>query len=239
MVSPTLTQCRFDSGPGHHFYNMHPYQPPPHKQLNILYKDDYLLVIDKPSGLLSVPGRGPDKQDCMITRVQETYPEALIVHRLDMATSGILVLARDKETHRLLSKQFQERKISKQYIAVVNGRPRDDTGLIDQPMICDWPNRPKQIIDVEHGKSAQTRYEVLEYAEKNNTSRLRLIPITGRTHQLRLHCQFLGHPILGDQLYADDKTQAMAERLLLHASNILFPHPITNQSVEISSEAPF
>ena len=218
---------------------MHPYQPPPHEQLNILYKDDYLLIIDKPSGLLSVPGRGADKQDCMISRVQETYPEALIVHRLDMATSGILVLARDKETHRLLSKQFQERKISKQYIAVVNGRPRDDTGLIDQPMICDWPNRPKQIIDVEHGKSAQTRYEVLEYAEKNNTSRLRLIPITGRTHQLRLHCQFLGHPILGDQLYADDKTQAMAERLLLHASNILFPHPITNQSVEISSEAPF
>jgi len=218
---------------------MLPYQPPPHSQLNTLYEDDYLLVIDKPSGLLSVPGRGAEKQDCMISRVQLTHPSALIVHRLDMATSGILMLALDKDTQRLLSQQFAQRDISKQYIAVVRGKLKEQSALIDQPMICDWPNRPKQIIDVEHGKSAQTRYEVLEYAENSNTSRVRLIPITGRTHQLRVHCQFLGHPILGDQLYADDKAKAMAERLLLHASNILFPHPITNQSVEISSEAPF
>jgi len=161
------------------------------------------------------------------------------VHRLDMATSGILVVARDKETHRLLSKQFQERKISKQYIAVVTGRPRDDIGLIDQPMICDWPNRPKQIIDLEQGKAAQTSYEVLEYLSESDTSRLALTPITGRTHQLRLHCQFIGHPILGDQLYADEKTQTMAKRLLLHASIIRFAHPVTGRPLTIKSAVPF
>jgi len=218
---------------------MLPYQPPPHSQLNTLYEDEYLLVIDKPSGLLSVPGRGAEKQDCMISRVQLTHPSALIVHRLDMATSGILMLALDKDTQRLLSQQFAQRDISKQYIAVVRGKLKEQSALIDQPMICDWPNRPKQIIDLEQGKAAQTSYEVLEYLSESDTSRLALTPITGRTHQLRLHCQFIGHPILGDQLYADEKTQTMAKRLLLHASIIHFAHPVTGRPLTIESVVPF
>lgn len=219
--------------------NMLQYQPPKNTGLNILYEDDYLLIVNKPSGLLSVPGRGADKQDCMISRVHESYPDALIVHRLDMSTSGILVLALDKDTHRLLSQLFQQRQITKHYVAVVKGKPEPNTGLIDMPMICDWPNRPKQIIDTEQGKPAQTSYEITEYAEKDDTSRLLLMPITGRTHQLRLHCQFIGHPILGDQLYADKKARNMSERLQLHASYISFTHPVTGNLVDISCATPF
>jgi len=215
------------------------YEPPPDVGLDILYEDDCLLIVNKPSGLLSVPGRGDDKQDCMISRVQVTHPSALIVHRLDMSTSGILVLALDKDTHRELSQQFQERKVSKQYIAIVAGKPELNEGLIDKPMICDWPNRPKQIIDDEQGKQAQTGYKVLEYFTQDNTSRLLLTPITGRTHQLRLHCQFIGHPIVGDQLYADSKTKKMAKRLLLHSANISFEHPETHESINISCPSPF
>ena len=218
---------------------MFPYKPPTHIGLDILYEDEYLLVLNKPSGLLSVPGRGPEKQDCMISRVQTTHPSALIVHRLDMSTSGILVLALDKDTHRLLSQQFQERQITKQYIAVVTGKLESPKGMIDQPMICDWPNRPKQIIDTEQGKSAQTMYETIEYAEKEDTSRLLLMPVTGRTHQLRLHCQFIGHPILGDQLYGDEKARSMSERLQLHASYISFTHPVIDKLIDVSSPVPF
>ena len=218
---------------------MFAYKPPTHIGLDILYEDAYLLVLNKPSGLLSVPGRGPDKQDCMISRVQSTHPNALIVHRLDMSTSGILVLALDKDTHRLLSQQFQERQITKQYIAVVTGKLEKPKGIIDEPMICDWPNRPKQIIDTEQGKPAQTNYEAIEYIEKEDTSRLLLMPVTGRTHQLRLHCQFIGHPILGDQLYGDEKSRSMAGRLQLHASYISFTHPVADKLIEISSPAPF
>lgn len=219
--------------------NMLVYQPPPHTGLDILYEDEYLLVVNKPPRLLSVPGRGPEKQDCLISRVQLTHASALIVHRLDMSTSGILVLALDKDTHRLLSQQFQARQIAKEYIAVVKGQLGRDKGLIDKPMICDWPNRPLQIIDIEQGKSAQTHYEVLEYSEQDNTSRLLLTPTTGRTHQLRLHCQFIEHPIVGDELYADTDTAAMSERLLLHASKIQFQHPVTEQPLLITCEALF
>ncbi len=215
------------------------YHPPPYSRLDILYEDESLLVVNKPSGLLSVPGRGEDKQDCMISRVQLSYPSALIVHRLDMATSGILVLALDKETHRLLSQQFQQRVIAKQYIAVVLGKPEPETGVIDAPMICNWPNRPKQMIDREQGKSAQTGYEIIDYCEQKQVSRLLLKPVTGRTHQLRLHCQFIGHPILGDTLYADEETQSKSERLLLHASNICFEHPISTESLNIACKVPF
>ncbi len=215
------------------------YHPPPHSRLDILYEDEYLLVVNKPSGLLSVPGRGEEKQDCLISRVQLTHPSALIVHRLDMATSGILLLALDKDTHRLLSQQFQQREVSKQYIAVVSGQPEPDHGLIDMPMICDWPNRPMQMIDTEQGKSAQTEYQTVDYSPEKDVSRLLLTPITGRTHQLRLHCQFIGHPILGDRLYADAKTNGLSERLLLHASYIQFAHPITVEQLTISSDASF
>ncbi len=215
------------------------YQPPIHSQLDILYEDAYLLIVNKPAGLLSVPGRGDDKQDCLISRVQLTHPTALIVHRLDMATSGILVLALDKETHRLLSQQFQQRVIAKQYIAVVAGKLEQDQGLVDVAMICDWPNRPLQMIDREGGKSAQTEYQLLEYCSENDQSRLLLTPLTGRTHQLRLHCQFLGHPILGDRLYADPETVLKSERLMLHACDIAFNHPVSSEPLSIHCEVPF
>ncbi|WP_409929551.1 pseudouridine synthase [Sulfuriflexus sp.] len=218
---------------------MLPYNPPPHNRLDILYQDAFLLVINKPAGVLSVPGRGPDKQDCMISRVQASYPDALIVHRLDMATSGILVLALDADTHRQLSRQFQQREVSKQYIAVVTGRPTPTAGLIDKPMICDWPNRPRQIIDYEQGKPAQTRYETLEYMPASDTSRVLLSPVTGRTHQLRLHMQSIGHAILGDGLYASPAVIAAAERLLLHASSLSFPHPANGARIVIESAVPF
>jgi len=215
------------------------YHPPVHSGLDILYEDAYLLVVNKPAGLLSVPGRGEEKQDCLISRVQMTHPSALIVHRLDMATSGILLLALDKDTHRLLSQKFQQREISKCYIAVVSGKFKQNQGKIDVPMICDWPNRPKQMIDLEQGKSAQTEYEVVSFEPDNQTTRLKLVPITGRTHQLRLHCQHIGHAILGDGLYADSHTRELSSRLLLHASNIGFKHPVTDEVVSISSDVPF
>ena len=215
------------------------YQPPVHAGLDILYEDEYLLIVNKPAGLLSVPGRGAEKQDCLISRVQLTHPSALIVHRLDMATSGILVLALDKDTHRLLSQQFQQRAISKQYVAVVKGHINPEEGMIDQPMICDWPNRPKQMIDLNQGKPAQTYYKVLEYKAANDTSRVLLKPVTGRTHQLRLHCQYLGHPILGDELYGDIDTQKASPRLLLHASMIGFEHIYNSKQIEVYCEIPF
>jgi tRNA pseudouridine32 synthase/23S rRNA pseudouridine746 synthase len=175
----------------------------------------------------------------MISRVQENYAGALIVHRLDMATSGILLMALDKDTHRQLSKQFAEREVSKQYTAVVAGRLEKPEGLIDKPMICDWPNRPRQIIDQEMGKPAQTRYETIAYTPGDNTTRLMLSPVTGRTHQLRLHCQSIGHAILGDELYADPEVVAGAERLLLHATSLSFPHPVSGDTILIESEPPF
>ncbi|NNG14795.1 MAG: RNA pseudouridine synthase [Gammaproteobacteria bacterium] len=218
---------------------METYHPPANTGLNTLYKDDYILIVDKPSGLLSVPGRGEAKQDCLISRVQESYPEALIVHRLDMSTSGLIVLALDTDTHRLLSKQFAEREVTKQYTAVVTGKLEEPSGVIDEPMICDWPNRPRQMIDYEKGKPSQTRYEVIEYTPENNTSRLRLTPITGRTHQLRLHCQSIGHAILGDRLYASPEVIAMADRLLLHATTLSLSHPVSGEMINIESTPPF
>jgi len=218
---------------------METYHPPANAGLNILYKDDYILIVDKPSGLLSVPGRGETKQDCLISRVQEVYPDALIVHRLDMSTSGLIVLALDADTHRLLSKQFAEREVSKQYTAIVTGKLEEPSGLIDEPMICDWPNRPRQMIDYEKGKPAQTRYEVIEYTPEHNTRRLRLTPITGRTHQLRLHCQSIGHAILGDRLYSSPEVIEMADRLLLHATTLSLSHPVSGEMINIESTAPF
>lgn len=215
------------------------YEPPAHNGLDILYQDAFLLVLNKPAGLLSVPGRGPEKQDCLISRVQQSFPSALTVHRLDMGTSGIILVALDKDTHRQLNKQFLQREIAKQYIAVVAGRLDPAEGLIDKPMICDWPNRPRQIIDEEKGKPSQTRYETLEYMPGTDTSRLLLTPITGRTHQLRLHLQSIGHAILGDGLYAGPEVVAMAGRLLLHASRLSFAHPVSGETILIESAPPF
>lgn len=218
---------------------MHDYQPPADHGLSILYMDDALLVVDKPSGLLSVPGRGADKQDCLLSRVQVEYADALIVHRLDMETSGVMVLARSKSVHRQLSGLFEQREVQKRYVAVVDGHIRDASGMIDLPLICDWPNRPRQIVDHEQGKPSLTRFKVLWRNIEEGTTRVELEPETGRSHQLRVHLQSLGHPILGDRFYADEQQQAKASRLLLHALSLSFVHPLTAEPMRFVCDAPF
>lgn len=215
------------------------YSPPPHTALDILFKDEYLIILNKPSGLLSVPGRGNDKHDSLAVRVQNEYPEALIVHRLDMSTSGLMVIALGKEIERALSILFQQRKIDKKYIAVVDGQLSPKFGEVDLPLITDWPNRPKQKVDFKTGKPSQTYYKVLLYNKSNKTSRVELSPITGRSHQLRVHMQFIQHAILGDELYANKETIEKAPRLLLHASYLSFRHPITNKILKLESKADF
>ncbi len=216
---------------------------------DLIFEDSALLVFNKPSGLLSVPGKGPEKADCLRTRVQQVYPEALTVHRLDMSTSGILLMARSAALHRTMSIAFQDREVHKRYIAVVDGQIREentDTGedattwrLIDLPIATDWINRPLQKIDMQEGKPSQTRYRVLSYDAASDTTRLELAPVTGRTHQLRVHLQSIGHPILGDHLYASPEIQAKSARLLLHASQLDFTHPITGEAIELHCKAPF
>lgn len=211
-------------------------------ELTLLYADAALLVLDKPSGLLSVPGRGEDKQDCLSARAQQRYPDALVVHRLDMATSGLLLLARGPAAQRSLSQAFASRTVRKRYIAVVDGQlaPAPQTwGLIELPIRADWPNRPRRVIDAEHGQPSVTRWRVLPDPALSATTRVELEPVTGRSHQLRVHLLALGHPIVGDALYASARVQAMAERLLLHACSLEFNHPLTAQPMRFSSTVPF
>ncbi len=213
------------------------YSPPLDKP-EIIHIDDSVIVVNKPAGLLSVPGRGADKQDCLISRIQASYPEALIVHRLDMPTSGILILARSPQIHRQLSKQFEQRKIAKEYIAVVQGIVKNNNGEINLPLITDWPNRPMQKVDYEQGKSSLTRYEILSTNCKEQTTRLKLTPVTGRSHQLRVHLLSIGHIISGDALYSKAEADKHI-RLHLHASKIIFLHPATNKILTIASNSPF
>jgi tRNA pseudouridine32 synthase/23S rRNA pseudouridine746 synthase len=215
------------------------YQPPEHRGLNILYIDDALIVLNKPAGLLSVPGRGNEKQDCLTARVQQEYPEVLSVHRLDMETSGIIIMARNANVHRQLGQLFEQRKIHKRYVAIVDGRVKTPTGSIDLPLCSDWPNRPRQKVDADHGKPAMTRYRLLQYISEENCSLLELTPLSGRTHQLRVHLMSLGHPIHGDRLYATRDIVEKSSRLLLHASYLAFKHPLSREPIEIESEPPF
>ena len=215
------------------------YTPPANTGLTLIYIDKHLLVLDKPTGLLSVPGRGEDKQDCLASRVQAEYPEARIVHRLDMDTSGLIIMARGEDMQRQLSMLFEKRQIDKTYIAVVEGRLKNEHGEIDLPLITDWPNRPKQKVDDEAGKPALTRYQVLAYNAETNTSRIELTPETGRTHQLRVHMAEIGHAIVGDNLYATKQGQAKAQRLMLHACQLVFVHPVTKHKLELESVADF
>ena len=205
--------------------------------LRFLHIDEQMMVVDKPHGLLSVPGKGLAGEDCLIRRVQADYPDALIVHRLDMATSGVMVLARGPEPHRTLSIAFADRRTDKAYVAVVAGEMVDDAGEIDLPLITDWPNRPRQMVDHEAGKPSLTRYRVLSRGE--NTTRVALEPVTGRSHQLRVHMLALGHPILGDGLYAPTEVLAQSPRLLLHAERLEVPHPVTGERRSFVSPAPF
>ena len=215
------------------------YTPPPDEGLDILYRDDRLVAVDKPAGLLSVPGRGDDRQDSLLSRLQQDYPQALVVHRLDMATSGILLMALDKAMQRSLSMLFQQRRMEKRYIAVVTGCVTPRQGEIELPLICDWPNRPRQMVDHQRGKPALTRYSVIDCDQQAQTTRVELRPITGRSHQLRVHMLSTGHAILGDRLYASAAVQAMSPRLLLHASDLSFIHPATNENIALHSPPPF
>ena len=196
------------------------------------YADAHLLVLNKPAGLLSVPGKGADKQDCLSSRVQKSYSDALIVHRLDMATSGLMLMARGPIIQAALSKLFETRTIHKRYIAVVDGHMPANSNwqLIDLPIALDWPNRPLRIIHAA-GKPSMTRWRVLHHDKDASTTRLELEPITGRSHQLRVHLKALGHPILGDALYAPADIQAKAGVLLLHACALRFLHPVSGQAM--------
>jgi tRNA pseudouridine32 synthase / 23S rRNA pseudouridine746 synthase len=203
----------------------------------IIHRDERLIVLNKPSGLLSVPGIGPEKADCLAARVQREFPSARIVHRLDRDTSGVIVLALDEESHRELSRQFHDREVEKRYIAIVGGVLAEDEGEIDLPMRKDMDDPPRQIIDHEHGRCAITRWRVLE--RLNDRTRLELRPLTGRSHQIRLHLKTIGHPILGDDLYAPPELLAAADRLLLHASTLWIVHPSTAAPMTFSAECPF
>lgn len=207
--------------------------------LHILHLDDDLLIVNKPAGLLTVPGKGPEKQDCLINRALKFNPNARVVHRLDQGTSGIVMFPLNYMCLKLLTKQFEARGIHKHYVAVVAGLIEQDEGEVQLPLICDWPNRPLQKVCFESGKPAHTRYTVLERNQDNNSTRVRLEPVSGRTHQLRVHMLSLGHPMLGDQLYSPPDIQAQAPRLLLHAQHIRLTHPITRAAIEVECLAEF
>ena len=207
--------------------------------LTLLHVDAAWLVVDKPAGLLSVPGRGADKADCVQTRLQADYPDALTVHRLDMATSGLLVYGRGATAQRRLSLAFEARQVDKQYLAVVAGLLAEDSGEISLPLAADWPRRPLQRVCLNSGKSALTRWQVLERDPLRRTTRLLLSPATGRTHQLRVHLLAIGHPILGDALYAPAAQTPSAERLMLHAWRLQLPHPLSGQLCRFEAPPPF
>jgi len=210
-----------------------------------LYEDADLLVLCKPSGLLCVPGRGPDKQDALSTRAQQHWPGALIVHRLDQATSGLVLMARHLEAQRRLSRAFAERTVHKRYQAVVRGcmgQGAADPAAwqeIDLPIAADWARRPLRVIDATQGKPSLTRWRALSCDLAARTTRVELAPVTGRTHQLRVHLAAVGHAILGDALYADAATQGLAPRLLLHASHLAFAHPTTGAHLALEWAADF
>lgn len=219
--------------------------------LPLLHADDAILVLDKPAGLLAVPGRGEDKQDCLSARIQRQFPDALIVHRLDMATSGLMVMARGLGAQRAMSHAFASRSVAKRYIAVVNGHvtpPAQDWGIIDLPIAVDWPRRPLRIIDHARGKPSVTRWRVIPNDPHRGlpasgpatpSTRLELEPVTGRSHQLRVHLQAIGHPILGDTLYADEASQSASPRLLLHACALSLTHPVSGELLAFDSSPLF
>jgi tRNA pseudouridine32 synthase/23S rRNA pseudouridine746 synthase len=216
--------------------------------LQVVHEDDALLVLDKPAGLLAVPGRGPDKQDCLSARAQTRWPDALVVHRLDMATSGLVVMARGLESQRALSRAFEQRQVHKRYVAVVAGDPpggstEADWQIIELPLAVDWLNRPRSIVSAELGKPSTTRWRRSTRQSLppgwGMATRLELEPVTGRTHQLRVHLQAIGHPILGDPLYASPQQQVLAPRLLLHAAELRLEHPASGESLRFFSPCPF
>jgi tRNA pseudouridine32 synthase/23S rRNA pseudouridine746 synthase len=213
------------------------YNPPTKPYLDIVYQDNDLVLLNKPSGLLSVPGKALEHADCLQARVQRVFPSATVVHRLDMATSGLMLMALNKPAHRHISKQFELRQTHKTYQAIVFDIVKEDSGEITLPLICDWPNRPKQMVDFERGKKAFTKWQVLE--RYHNTTRVELSPVTGRSHQLRVHMLSMQHPIIGDRLYAHTEALALADRLHLHAMTLRFKHPVSEENLHFHSPVPF
>jgi len=215
-------------------------------ELRVHHVDDALIVLDKPAGLLAVPGRGPEGADCLAARAVERWPDARVVHRLDMATSGLIVFARGAEAQRRLSAAFAQRAVHKRYEAVVAGRltgpgPAEGWADITLPLLPDWPNRPRSRVDAEHGKPSHTRWQVLGHEQVGPlaATRLSLEPVTGRSHQLRVHLLALGHPIVGDALYTQAPVATAAPRLLLHACALALAHPCSAAWLSFSSPAPF
>jgi len=202
----------------------------------VLHRDADILVLDKPSGLLSVPGKPVDHADCLEARARAAFPDTLLVHRLDMDTSGVMIFALNKPAQRHLGLQFEKRYVRKTYIARVWGRVSDPTGTVDLPLKTDWPNRPKQMVS-DDGRAAQTDWE--ELSRDNTATRLRLRPLTGRSHQLRVHMAAIGHPILGDRFYAQGAALAAADRLQLHAESLELRHPADGRTMVFEAPCPF
>lgn len=213
--------------------------PTCHEAVQEIYVDEHLLVISKPPFLLSVPGRGPENSDCVITRLQRKYPSVLLAHRLDLDTSGVMIFARTHQAQTAINRAFQERRVDKQYDAIVEGLVNENEGTVDLPLAPDWQNRPRQKVCREKGKSTLTRYRVVARNPDKHCTHLRLMPVTGRSHQLRIHCRELGHPIIGCDLYAPDDICARSERLLLHASDIAVNHPDHGLWQHFKSAVPF
>ncbi|GAA0776853.1 RluA family pseudouridine synthase [Roseibium denhamense] len=213
------------------------YNPPQEPFLPVLHADNHILVVSKPTGLLSVPGKASEHGDCVEARAQSLYACARIVHRLDMDTSGVMVLAMCPKAHRHLGLQFERRKTEKTYFAEVWGHMSQTGGVVDLPLICDWPNRPRQKVCFEHGKFAETRWQVIERRER--TTLLKLMPKTGRSHQLRVHMMALGHPIIGDRFYATGEALAAKSRLALHAEKLSLHHPSDGTWMSFEMQHPF
>lgn len=209
---------------------------PPDVPLSVLHSDARVIVLDKPSGLLSVPGKLEGREDCLIARLMVEYPEALLVHRLDCDTSGVMIFARDKVAQGFLGQEFEQRRARKSYVARVWGEMAQDSGRVDLPLCADWPNRPKQMVDHERGRNAVTDWQVIDRSP--GETRVRLFPLTGRSHQLRVHMAELGHPILGDPIYATGPAQAHP-RLMLHAETLALHHPETRAMVSFAAACPF
>lgn len=205
----------------------------------ILYEDSHFIVADKPADVLSVPGKPPLDRDCLLNRLLQHYPNARTVHRLDMATSGLMIFALSHEAQRRLSRLFELRQMEKEYQAVLYGNFTEDSGTVDLPLIADWPNRPRQKVCFDSGKSAQTRFAVVDRDPAGQWTRVDLFPITGRSHQLRVHMLSMGHPILGDTLYASGPALEASPRLCLHARRLHFTHPFTDADMDIVSPPPF
>lgn len=209
---------------------------PPDVSIPILFEDRHILVVDKPAGLLSVPGKLPGREDCLVSRLQALRWDALLVHRLDCDTSGVMIFARTKAAQGFLGQEFEQRRARKTYVARVAGEVAGESGRIDLPLCADWPNRPRQMVSLAHGRPAVTDWQVI--GRREDSTRLRLTPHTGRSHQLRVHMLELGHPILGDPIYATGDARAHP-RLMLHAETLALHHPASGEWVEFAAPCPF